>query len=250
MDRELTQTHPDVWRVVANNPSVMTGPGTNTYLVGRDALTVIDPGPFDQSHVQTTVRAAKRIGKPIDQIIVTHHHPDHDGVADLLARELGVPWWDYGNPLKAEEQIDAGGVNLVVKHTPGHIYRHISLWQPEQKLLFAADLVAGQGTILIIPPDGDMADYLASLEAMKSLNALAILPGHGPVIENPVELLQEYIDHRLMREQQVLHFYNEGFTTARALANQIYGDKAPEVIGIATLQIEAHLKKLEQEGRI
>ena len=250
MNRELTQTHPFVWRLIANNPSVMTGPGTNTYLVGRDSLTVIDPGPFDKSHVTNTVAAAKSLEKPIQQIIVTHHHPDHDGAADLLVRELGISWWDFGNPLKAEEVVDAGGVSLVVKHTPGHIYSHISLWQPEQRLLFAGDLVAGQGTILIIPPDGDMADYFNSLAAMKLLDAVAILPGHGPVLENPTELLQEYIDHRLMREEQVLTLFKQGYKMAQDLASQIYGDRGPEVLGIATLQIEAHLKKLAEERRI
>jgi glyoxylase-like metal-dependent hydrolase (beta-lactamase superfamily II) len=119
----------------------------------------------------------------------------------------------------------------------------------QQKLLFAGDLVAGQGTVLIIPPEGDMAAYLDSLRAVKALAPAAILPGHGPVINNPDALLQEYIDHRLEREQQVLYWYGRGFTTAPDIAAQIYTNR-PAVMGIATLQVEAHLAKLRREGRL
>jgi glyoxylase-like metal-dependent hydrolase (beta-lactamase superfamily II) len=109
-------------------------------------------------------------------------------------------------------------------------------------------LVAGQGTVLIIPPDGDMAAYLDSLRAMLALAPRAILPGHGPVIPDPARLLQEYIDHRLHREQQVLHWLAQGCTTAAEIAARIYAAR-PEALGIATLQVEAHLEKLRREGR-
>jgi glyoxylase-like metal-dependent hydrolase (beta-lactamase superfamily II) len=140
------------------------------------------------------------------------------------------------------------GQTLIVQHTPGHIYAHICLWYVEQRLLFAGDLAAGQGTVLIVPPDGDMAAYLDSLRAMLALAPAAILPGHGPVIENAQALLQAYIDHRLAREEQVLSWLSQGLTTAEAIAAQIYADR-PEVMNIAPLQIEAHLEKLRKEGR-
>ena len=139
-------------------------------------------------------------------------------------------------------------MTLSVSHTPGHIHAHVCLWWAEPRLLFAGDLVAGQGTILIIPPDGDMAAYLESLRAMLALAPAAILPGHGPVIEDPPTLLQAYIDHRLQREQQVLDWLAQGYTTAAEIAARIYADR-PEALDIATMQIEAHLEKLRREGR-
>jgi len=249
MERSLTQIYPNIWRLVADNPSVMTGPGTNTYFVGQDRLFIIDPGPADNHHLDNIVAATKTLQAQVEAIIPTHPHSDHDGGADRLARRLGVPVWRFGQPLQAETPLELGEITLRVKHTPGHIHAHLCLWQPEQRLLFAGDLVAGQGTILIIPPDGDMAAYLASLAAMQTLDPAAILPGHGPTIEEPQALLQEYIDHRLMREAQVLSYLAQGYTTARQIAVQIYADR-PEVLGIATLQTEAHLQKLRQEGRI
>ena len=161
---------------------------------------------------------------------------------------MQVPLLSFDHPLQPEAELEIDGVKLVVKPTPGHIQAHLCLWLPELRLLIAGDLVAGQGTILIIPPDGDMAAYLASLAAMKALNPAAILPGHGPVIKDAPALLQAYIDHRLQREQQVLACLEQGYTTARQIAEKIYADR-PEALGIATMQVEAHLEKLRQEGR-
>ena len=249
MERTLTQLYPNIWRLVADNPSVMTGPGTNTYFVGQDRLFIIDPGPADNRHLENIVAATKTLQAEVEAIIPTHAHPDHDGGTAALARRLAAPVWRFDDPLQNETALEISGIPLLAKHTPGHIYAHLSLWQPDQRLLFAGDLVAGQGTILIIPPDGDMAAYLDSLAAIQVLAPAAILPGHGPVIETPQALLQEYIDHRLMREEQVLGYVKQGYTTADQIAAQIYADR-PEVLGIAALQTEAHLKKLRQEGRI
>ena len=249
MERTLTQLYPNVWRLVADNPSIMTGPGTNTYFVGQDRLFIIDSGPADHRHLENIVAATEMLQAEVVAIIPTHAHPDHDGGTAALARRLAVPVWRFDQPLQDETALARVGTPLIVKHTPGHIHAHLSLWQPEQRRLFAGDLVAGQGTILIIPPDGDMAAYLDSLAAMQSLDPATILPGHGPAIETPQVLLQEYIDHRLMREAQVLGYVEQGYTTADQIAAQIYADR-PEVLGIATLQTEAHLQKLRQEGQI
>ena len=116
-------------------------------------------------------------------------------------------------------------------------------------MLFAGDLVSGDGTVLIIPPDGNMADYLDSLVAMMALEPLTILPGHGPQVDQPKAVLQHYIDHRLQREQQVLDQLAQGHITAEAIATQIYADR-PEVLPVATLQVEAHLQKLRAEGKV
>jgi glyoxylase-like metal-dependent hydrolase (beta-lactamase superfamily II) len=227
----------------------MTGPGTNTYLVGRDRVVIIDPGPDNVSHLNNILGALQSLGAKAESVVITHHHTDHAGCAARLATRLAVPLISYDNPLRHGTEIQVNGSTLVVQHTPGHIAAHLCLWLAQQKLLFAGDLVAGQGTVLIIPPEGDMAAYLDSLRAVKALAPAAILPGHGPVINNPDALLQEYIDHRLEREQQVLYWYGRGFTTAPDIAAQIYTNR-PAVMGIATLQVEAHLAKLRREGRL
>ena len=226
----------------------MTGPGTNTYLVGGQRLIIIDPGPASETHLENIVVAMQTLKAEAQAIVVTHPHSDHSGGAMALAQRLGVPLLSFGDPLQAGDEIKVDGMTLAVLHTPGHIHAHVCLWWAEPRLLFAGDLVAGQGTILHHPPDGDMAAYLDSLRAMLALAPAAILPGHGPVIEDPQTLLQEYIDHRLQREQQVLDWLAQGYTTAAEIAARIYADR-PEALGIATLQVEAHLEKLRREGR-
>jgi len=249
LSRSLTQTHPGVWRLIAANPSPMTGPGTNTYLVGGEQVVIIDPGPTSPSHVNHILTALDTLKATVQAVIVTHSHSDHAGCAQRLVDRLDVPLLSFNDSLRPADEIKVGNKRLVVHHTPGHIYAHICLWLVEQRLLFAGDLVAGQGTILIIPPDGNMVDYLDSLRAMLALQVEAILPGHGPVIDTPQTLLQEYIDHRLAREEQVLHWLEQGCTTAREIAEKIYADR-PAVLGIASMQVEAHLQKLRQEGRV
>jgi glyoxylase-like metal-dependent hydrolase (beta-lactamase superfamily II) len=236
----------------------MTGPGTNTYLVGGRRLIIIDPGPASDVHRENIVAALQTLQAEARAIVVTHHHADHSGGASTLAQQLDIPLLSLGQPLQPGDTLPLSlspsafspqPSALTILHTPGHVQAHICLWLAELRLLFAGDLVAGQGTVLIIPPDGDMAAYLDSLRAMLALAPAAILPGHGPVIEDAPARLQQYLDHRLQREQQVLAYLGRGYTTAAEIAAQIYADR-PEALGLATLQVEAHLNKLRQEGRI
>lgn len=249
LSRDFTQIQPNVWRLIAPNPSLMTGPGTNTYLVGNKQLIIIDPGPANAAHLANIVGAVQSLRATMHAIVVTHHHSDHSAGASTLARRLNVPLLSFGSPLEHGAELRFDDIKIVIQHTPGHIYEHICIWLVGQRLLFAGDLVAGEGTILIIPPDGDMAAYLESLRAIMKLAPDAILPGHGAVIENPLALLQEYIDHRLTRERQVLEYLAQGYTTASEIAAQIYADR-PQALGIAALQVEAHLEKLRREGRL
>jgi len=234
----------------------MTGPGTNTYLVGGQKVVIIDPGPADDAHQEAIVAALQTLQAEAQAIVITHSHQDHSGGAPALAHRLDVPLLSFGNPLHHNDALPLNDPPssilypplLTVLHTPGHTPDHLCLWWAEPRLLFAGDLVAGQGTVLIIPPAGDMAAYLDSLRAMLALSPQAILPGHGPVIADAPALLQQYLDHRLQREQQVLDRLAQGYTTAVAIAAQIYADR-PEALEIATLQVEAHLAKLRKEGR-
>jgi len=250
VEHSLTKIYPNVWRLVAQNPSQMTGAGTNTYLVGSEQMVIIDPGPNSIGHLNSIVDALQTLNVRAQTIIITHTHSDHAGCADKLARQLNAPLLSFNRPFQHGDELEVDGETLRVLHTPGHINAHICLLLVERNLLFAGDLVAGQGTILVIPPDGDMAYYLDSLRATMALDVAAILPGHGPVIDNPQALLQEYIDHRLMREQQVMHWLDEGYTSAGGIAAQTYTDQPPSVMPIATMQVEAHLEKLRKEGRL
>lgn len=249
IERALTQLYPGVWRLIAPNGSPMTGPGTNTYLVGRRQLVIIDPGPQNQPHVEAILNALQSLKATAQAVVITHAHSDHAGCAGELADRLGAPLLSFGQPLEHGAEIEVDGVRLAVQHTPGHIQAHVSFWLAAQKLLFAGDLVAGQGTVLIVPPDGDMADYLGSLRAMMALAPAAILPGHGPVVDTAQALLQGYIAHRLRREAQVLDWLARGLTTAEEIAAKIYADR-PQAMRVATLQVEAHLAKLRKEGHV
>lgn len=247
LERHLTQLYPHIWRLVAPNPSPLTGPGTNTYLVGESHPFIIDPGPALETHFNNIFTALDTLQTTAQAIILTHHHADHAAGAETLAHRLGIPILSFGHPLQPGDQINLHP-SITVLHTPGHSQDHLCLWLAEPRLLLAGDLVTGEGTILIVPPDGDMAAYLDSLRAMLALAPAAILPGHGPVITNPLTLLQQYLNHRLRREQQVLEWLGQGYTTAADIAARIYAGQ-PVDLSIAALQVEAHLDKLRREGR-
>ncbi|HEX9057027.1 MAG TPA: MBL fold metallo-hydrolase [Ktedonobacterales bacterium] len=249
-----------VQSVLAPNPSMMTGPGTNTYLVTgtAGACAVIDPGPADECHLSAVVRAAEGHGG-IAHILVTHGHHDHaEGAARL--RELTgaqvLSWSRAGVPatdreLADGEAIEAGGRTLRVIYTPGHRFDHLCFLLEDAGALFAGDLVAGVGTVVIIPPEGDVSDYLASLDRLLRLGNLRnILPGHGPVIEDGPALLREYVAHRLMRERQVLDGLRADRHMIPDLVAVIYADVDPRLHGMAGRSVAAHLLKLEREGRV
>jgi glyoxylase-like metal-dependent hydrolase (beta-lactamase superfamily II)/8-oxo-dGTP pyrophosphatase MutT (NUDIX family) len=257
---------PRVIRVTANNGSVMTGPGTNTYLVGggdRNEWAVIDPGPLDAAHVQAIVDAAPG---PVRWIFVTHTHKDHSPAAVLLKARSGAQllgrlpehakWQDASfvpdRVLAGGERIALDGSTLRVIHTPGHASNHLCYLLEEEKTLFTGDHVMQSSTVVINPPDGDMAAYLASLRALASeegdsLDWLA--PGHGFLMAQPRRAFEAIVAHRLRREAKVVAALREfGTADAGALLARVYDDVRPALHPVAMRSLSAHLIKLRSDG--
>lgn len=254
---ETVALSPLVRRIVAPNPSAMTGAGTNTYLVGTPEVAVIDPGPDDAAHLDAIVRA---VGPGhVSWVLLTHTHSDHAPGAVPLARRTSAPVlaiWSR-NPaivldraLADGEVLEAEEYTLQALHTPGHASNHLCFWLPEEQALFAGDLVMNGSTVVIGPPDGDMAAYLRSLERIRQRRAARIYPGHGDPIEQPDAIIDEYVRHRLTREQQVLDGLRAGPRRIADLVPVIYRGLPESLQAMAALSLHAHLLKLKAEGRV
>jgi glyoxylase-like metal-dependent hydrolase (beta-lactamase superfamily II) len=249
---------PMVRRIVCQNPSLMTGPGTNTYLVGIDEIAVIDPGPDDVGHLDAIAGCG---GDRIRWILLTHTHEDHSpGAAGLKARTgadiLAFAAHDdtqLDGTLTDGDVIEATEYHLQAVHTPGHASNHLCFLLPEERTLFTGDHIMQGSTVVIAPPDGDMAAYLESLQKLKQIRPRlrAIAPGHGHLIENPAEVIDDYISHRLAREQQVLaELGRMGPVSIDQLVPAIYAEVPAELHPVAAYSVWAHLRKLRQEGAV
>jgi glyoxylase-like metal-dependent hydrolase (beta-lactamase superfamily II) len=239
---------PLVRRIVAPNAGPLTGAGSNTYLVGVDEIVVVDPGPDVASHVDAIVGCG---GDRIRWIAVTHSHDDHAGGAAALAAATGAEVLAYGT-IDEGFELEATEFRLEALHTPGHSPDHLCYLLEEERMLFSGDTVIDGSTVVIAPPAGDMAAYLASLERLSSrrLRLRRIAPGHGHLIEDPAPRLAEYLAHRLEREAQIVAALEAGAATVDQLVGAVYVDLAPALREAAAQTVHAHLLKLAADGRV
>lgn len=258
--------------VLAPNPSPLTGPGTNTFLLGRDRVAVIDPGPDLPAH-RAAILAAVGPGR-ITHIFVTHAHLDHSGGGRALARETGAPILAFGDAkagrrsgiegLAGGEGVDADfapdvtladGARiegedwaLTAHHTPGHFGNHLSFQWDD--LVLTGDVVMGWSSTLISPPDGDLADYFRTLERLAALGARRFLPAHGAPVDDPAARLAELAAHRRSRSAQIMAALREGPADAAALTARLYRDVDPILHPAAARNVLAHLVALADLGAL
>ena len=252
---------PRVWRVVAPNPSALTGPGTNTYLVGGDRPLVIDPGVHDEAHLERILAIA---GGAIESVVCTHSHPDHSpGAAELRKRTgarvygLPAPRDPYQDPsyapdveLRDGELVGNRDLGLRVVATPGHVSNHACLLLEDEGILFTGDHLMQGATVVIIPPEGSMRDYLASLRRLQHMPVTALAPGHGSVIPDAQAEIARVIAHRLGREAKVVAALSaRSRATIDELVPVVYDDVPVSLHGWARHSLLAHAIKLVEEGR-
>ncbi len=240
-----------VERVLAPNPGPYTGPGTNTYVVGDGAVSVvIDPGPLIDTHL-AAIEHALGDTEPA-AVLVTHTHPDHAPAANPLAGRLGVPalGFDRGPSFEPDERVGdgdvvgAGAVRLLAIHTPGHTSDHLCYLAGE--VLFTGDHIMGGSTVII----EDAAAYMTSLHKVLQLGPDHLYPGHGPEIPEATEMVQAYIAHREERERQIVAAVADGAATIREIVAVVYAGLDAALVPAATHQVEVQLRKLTAEGRV
>jgi glyoxylase-like metal-dependent hydrolase (beta-lactamase superfamily II) len=250
-------------RVVAGNAGMMTGPGTNTYLLGEREIAVLDPGPDDAQHLQSILAAAA--GKPIRWILTTHTHRDHSPLAAELARRTGAQVIGLPAPTDGRqdesfvpqrqpadgERLELGSCELIAIHTPGHASNCVCYFYPAERLLITGDHVLEGVSPVILPPDGDMGAYLNSIDKLFAYDFEKIAPGHGDVMQQGKQVLEALRAHRLAREDKVLRSLKQ-LTAANieTLTPLVYDDVPADRHQWARLTLEAHLIKLQRERRV
>ncbi|OBX18992.1 MBL fold metallo-hydrolase [Erythrobacter sp. QSSC1-22B] len=268
---QAEQIEPLVRRVLAPNPSPFTYTGTQTYIVGQgDGCAVIDPGPDEPEHLAALEAAIG--GEHVCAIMCTHTHRDHSPASRPLARRTGAPIvgcapvaFDTAGP-RADEGFDADyepdrvladgeamtgpGWTLTAVATPGHVSNHLCFALDESGALFSGDHVMGWSTSVVVPPDGDMGDYMNSLQLLHERDDRVLYPAHGPPVTNPRQLVRSMIGHRRQRENQILRLLGEERQQIGDLVPQMYKGLDPRLTKAAALSVTAHLIDLERRGLV
>ena len=232
----------------ANNPSPWTGPtGNNTYLITGGAPALVDAGIGEPAHLAALAEALA--GEPLGSVLITHAHPDHiGGLTAIAARWPDIRVVRFGTPI--DGPIQAGSTVLRAVHTPGHSPDHLCFFDEASRDLYCGDLVRSGGSI-VIPGSkgGSVRHYLDSLARIRGLSPRRLLPGHGPIIADPVAAIDEYLRHRLQREEQVLAALGDGLMAPAQITSRVYGPLSPELAAAAEDTVLAHLVKLHDDGR-
>jgi glyoxylase-like metal-dependent hydrolase (beta-lactamase superfamily II) len=259
----------DVWSprvtvALGQNPSLFTGPGTNTYLVGtgRERI-LLDTGQGVPAYLPVLARALERADCAIQEIVLTHGHPDHiGGAADVIARHglLRVSKRPHAGfdaafagaiePIDDGDVVRTEGATLRAIHTPGHAEDHLCFVLEEEKAIFSGDNVLGVGTTVIPAQGGDLLDYMNSLDRLLAEGPGTIYPAHGPVIRDGRAKLREYIDHRHQREQEIVAALRAGLSAIPEIVARVYAAYPVALHGPAKSSVCSHLLKLEREGRV
>jgi glyoxylase-like metal-dependent hydrolase (beta-lactamase superfamily II) len=264
---------PGVRRVLCNNPSPMTLSGTVSYIVGRGRVAIIDPGPDDEAHARALLDAVR--GETVTHILITHTHRDHSPNAARIKAATGAPTYAEGvhrasrpyyesETMSTEagadrdfkpdivvrdgEIINGDGWALEVVATPGHTANHIAFAWPERKLIFVGDHVMGWSTSVVMPPDGSMIDYMASLHRLAKRDEQLYFSGHGPEVPDAQRFVRFLIRHRQAREASILHRLAKGETDISTMVRAIYIGIDPRLVGAAGYSVLAHLEDLVARG--
>jgi glyoxylase-like metal-dependent hydrolase (beta-lactamase superfamily II) len=249
-----------VRRIVAPNPGPMTGPGTNTYVVGQTDLVVIDPGPAVDTHIKAILDC---VGDQLRCIACTHTHPDHSPGAALLAEATGASLvgrvteddrhqdltFQPTAQIEDDDTVSGEGWTLRAIRTPGHVDNHVCYLLEEEGMVFAGDHIMDGSTVVIVPPGGNMAHYIASLRRLLDYPVKCVAPGHGELIPDCPREVEKLIRHRLMREVKVAAALDESSSSLDHLVVRVYDDVDPMMHEWAKLSLLAHLIKLEDEDR-
>jgi len=245
---------PGIEVILAPNPGLMTWPGTNQYVLGGGEV-VVDAAALDEENARRLHGAAPRPAR----LVLTHIHPDHVGGAGTLRERTGArvavhasraafPGLAPDDLIDDGDEIAWGDGRLRAVHTPGHESGHVCWYDPERRWLLTGDTILSTGTTVIAPPDGDMGAYLASLERLRALDLVRLLPGHGDPIERPYEVIDEYLSHRRLREAQIADGVAAGIDTIPVLVERIYVGLHQGLVWAAQRTVRAHLDKLVAEG--
>ena len=269
------QVSPLIQRVICDNPGPFTFTGTGTYIVGRPeddaSVAVIDPGPVDEAHLEALLRAVK--GRTVSHVLVTHTHRDHSPLARPFADRVGAPVLAMRPPrcathasgtpdededlvfvpdtiLSGGERIEGEGWTMTAMATPGHASNHLAFALEEENALFCGDHVMGWSTTVVAPPDGNMSDYMRSLDAVIAAGFSTLWPTHGAPVTEPEPFLAAYRAHRLEREAQILLRIRAGDRTIAEMVPVLYAAVDQRLWPAASLSVLAHLIKLFEEGQV